>query len=328
MPLDQYQREINYLRISLTDVCNLRCVYCMPEHMAFRRPAELLSDDELFRLIPVFARLGFNKFRFTGGEPTLRRSLVELVRFTARQPGVKQIGLTTNGLLLDQLAAPLAEAGLTSVNVSIDSLDPARFRELTRWGNVRDVLEGLAAAKAAGLRIKLNAVPTLGVNDTADAVALARLTLENDWHVRFIELMPFANNAGFQTKNIVRETELRAHLERELGPLEPLHGGKLDGEARMFRVPGAPGSIGFISPVSAPFCAACNRVRLTADGRLRLCLLREDEGDLRSLLRGAQAVSDDALTDAISRAVHRKPWGHGLATNQIPAGRGMSEIGG
>lgn len=326
MPLDQYRREIDYLRISLTDVCNLRCVYCMPEHMAFRRPAELLTDAELLRLIPLFARLGFRKIRFTGGEPTLRKGLVQIVRHTASQPGIRQIGLTTNGLMLDQLAQPLADAGLSSVNISLDTLDPVRFRQLTRWGNVRDLQAGLAAAVAAGLRIKLNAVPIRGVNDTEDAIALARLTLEHDWQVRFIEVMPFANNPGFQAGHLVRETELRSRIEAALGPLEPLHDGRLDGEARMFRIPGAPGAIGFISPVSAPFCAACNRVRLTADGRLRLCLLRDDEGDLRELLRGG--ATDAELEAAIGSAIHRKPWGHGLANELIPVGRGMSEIGG
>jgi cyclic pyranopterin phosphate synthase len=326
MPLDQHQRDIDYLRISLTDVCNLRCVYCIPEHMAFRKSAELLTDAELFRLIPLFARMGFRKIRFTGGEPTLRRGLVDLVRHTTSQPGIRHVGLTTNGLLLDQLAPPLAEAGLTSVNVSLDTLDPTRFRQLTRWGNVRDVLEGLAAAESAGLRIKLNAVPIRGVNDTDAAIALARLTLEHDWQVRFIEVMPFANNAGFQTGHIVREAELRARLETALGPLEPLNEGRLDGEARMFRLPGARGAIGFISPVSSPFCAACNRVRLTADGRLRLCLLRDDEGDVRELLRGGG--TDEELEAAIRAAIHRKPWGHDLARDLIPASRGMSEIGG
>ncbi len=326
MPLDQYRRDIDYLRISLTDVCNLRCVYCMPEHMAFRRPGELLTDAELFRLISLFARLGFRKIRFTGGEPTLRRNLVEFVRHAARQAGIRQVALTTNGLLLDQLAEPLADAGLTSVNVSLDTLDPARFRELTRWGNVRDVLEGLRAAEAAGLRLKLNAVPIRGINDTETAVALARLTVEHDWQVRFIEMMPFANNAGFQTGHIVREAELRIVLEAALGPLEPLHAGKLDGEARLFRLTGARGAIGFISPVSGPFCAACNRVRLTADGRLRLCLLRDDEGDVRELLR--RGATDQELEAAISSAVQRKPWGHDLARDLIPANRGMSEIGG
>lgn len=326
MPLDNYRRNINYLRISLTDVCNLRCVYCMPEHMAFRRPAELLSDAELERLIALFARIGFVKIRFTGGEPTLRKGLVNLVRLTASAAGIEHVGLTTNGLLLDQLAQPLADAGLSAVNVSIDSLDPARFRRITRWGNVRDVLAGLAAAEAAGLRVKLNAVPTRGINDTGDVTALARLTLEHDWQVRFIELMPFANNASFQYEHIVRENELRAHMEKTLGPLEPVGDGRLDGEARVFRIRGAPGTIGFISPVSSPFCADCNRVRLTADGRLRLCLLRDDEGDLRELLRGG--VSDAVLEERIRSAIHGKPWGHELAKARHPVSREMSEIGG
>lgn len=326
MPFDQYQRSIDYVRISLTDACNLRCVYCMPEHMAFRRPAELLTDAELCRLITIFARLGFRKIRFTGGEPTLRPGLVKLVRHAVSQPGIRQVGLTTNGLMLDQLAQPLADAGLTSVNVSLDTLDPTRFRALTRWGNVRDVHEGIAAAAAAGLRLKLNAVPIRGINDTDDAIALARLTLEHDWQVRFIEVMPFANNADFQTGHIVREAELRARLESALGPLESLHDGQLDGEARMFRLAGARGTVGFISPVTSPFCAACNRVRLTADGRLRLCLLRDDEGDLRGLLR--DGATDEELEKTLRALIHRKPWGHGLARDLIPAGRGMSEIGG
>lgn len=326
MPLDQFQRQIDYLRVSLTDACNLRCVYCMPEHMAFRRPAELLGDTELERLLPILADLGFRKIRFTGGEPTLRRNLVELVRLAAAQPTVLQVGLTTNGILLDQLARPLAEAGLTSVNVSLDTLDEQRFREITRWGRLRDVLDALEAAQAAGLRIKLNAVPARGLNDTADVLALARLTLEHDWQVRFIELMPFANNAGFQSGHIVREADLRAMLEREFGALEPLGDGRLDGEARVFRLPGARGAVGFISPVSEPFCADCNRVRLTADGKLRLCLLRDDEADLRALLR--DGASDAELAAATLAAVQRKPRGHELGRDVIPASRGMSEIGG
>ena len=326
MSLDQFHRQIDYLRVSLTDACNLRCVYCMPEHMAFRRPADLLSDAELMRLIPVVASLGFRKVRFTGGEPTLRRSLVELVRLTAAQPAVRHVGLTTNGILLDQLARPLAAAGLTSVNVSLDTLDAGKFRAITRWGRFRDVSDALAAAADAGLRIKLNTVPARGLNDTTDALELARLTFEHDWQVRFIELMPFANNAGFQSSHIVRETELRATLEREFGPLEPVGDGQLDGEARVFRLRGARGSVGFISPVTAPFCADCNRVRLTADGKLRLCLLRDDEIDLRALLR--DGASDAEIATAVRAAVHRKPWGHELGHDVIPASRGMSEIGG
>jgi cyclic pyranopterin phosphate synthase len=326
MPFDQYNRDIDYLRISLTDACNLRCVYCMPEHMKFRPRHELLSDDELRRLITLFGSLGFRKIRFTGGEPTLRPSLVELVRHAVNTPGIAKVGLTTNGVLLDRLAQPLRDAGLQTANISVDSLDEEKFHQLTRWGKLTQVRAGLAAAAQAGLRVKLNAVVCRGVNDGDDVVELARLTLANPWQVRFIEQMPFGNNHLFQKKGMVTEAELLALLERSFGPLTPVNAGKLDGEARLFRLPGARGELGFISPVSQPFCAGCNRLRLTADGKLRLCLLRDNEVNLMELLRGG--ASDEAICDRIRQAVHDKPWGHGLAAQLIPAGRGMSEIGG
>lgn len=326
MPLDSYNRDINYLRISLTDACNLRCVYCMPEQMTFRPRDELLSDAELKRLITIFGAAGFTKIRFTGGEPTLRPSLVDLVQHSTQTAGIESVGLTTNGVLLAGLAAPLRAAGLRSVNLSLDTLDADKFRKITRWGKLPEVLAGLNAAAAAGLRIKLNAVVSRGTNDREDVVALARFTLEQPWQVRFIEQMPFGNNAAFQKKNQVDEEELLDVLTEAFGPLELVDDGKLDGEARLYRVPGAAGCIGFISPVSKPFCADCNRLRLTADGILRLCLLRDNEADLRPLLRGG--ASDDELTRFIFEAVHQKPWGHGLAQDVMAVSRGMSEIGG
>ena len=326
MPLDQYQRDIDYLRISLTDACNLRCVYCMPEQMTFRPRHELLSDDELRRLISLFGRLGFRKIRFTGGEPTLRPGLVDLVRHAVATPGITAVGLTTNGVLLDQLARPLRDAGLQTVNISLDSLNEEKFRRLTRWGNLRDVQAGLAAALAAGFHVKLNAVVCRGVNDREDVVELAGLTRTQPLQVRFIEQMPFGNNVEFQTKGMVGEAELLEVLVRAYGPLEPVNGGRLDGEARLYRLPGAAGCVGFISPISAPFCAGCNRMRLTADGVLRLCLLRDHEMNLLVLLRSGR--SDEAIADCIRQAVQEKPWGHGLAQHLIPAARGMSQIGG
>ncbi|MCS7049523.1 MAG: GTP 3',8-cyclase MoaA [Verrucomicrobiae bacterium] len=326
MARDQYGREIRYLRVSLTDACNLRCVYCMPEHMTFRPGSALLQDDELLTLIGLFAELGFEKIRFTGGEPTLRRNLVELVRAVAAMAGIRTVGLTTNGVLLDFLARPLREAGLSSVNVSLDTLDAARFRQITRWGNLRDVLAGLEAAERAGLRIKLNAVPVRGWNDGEDVVALARLTLEKPWQVRFIEMMPVGQIAGFQESHVVSETEVRARIEAALGKMTVENDGQLDGEARVYRLPGARGTIGFISPVSQPFCAGCNRVRLTADGMLRLCLLRETEVDLRKPLRAGW--SRERLRALIAEAIRRKPWGHGLAEHDFATNRVMSEIGG
>ncbi|MDB6093110.1 MAG: moaA [Verrucomicrobia bacterium] len=325
MPFDRYNRDIDYLRISLTDACNLRCVYCMPEQMTFRPRDELLSDAELHRLIGIFASVGFRKIRFTGGEPTLRAGLVDLVSHAAQTPGIETIGLTTNGILLEGLAAPLRAAGLRSVNISLDTLDPEKFRRITRWGKLDRVLAGLDAAAGAGLRVKLNAVVSRGTNDREDVIALARYTLEQPWQVRFIEQMPFGNNAVFQHKSIVAEEELRAVLAEAYGPLELVNHGRLDGEARLYRIAGAAGCIGFISPVSKPFCADCNRLRLTAEGVLRLCLLRDNEIDLRPLLRNG--ADDEALATRIREAVYDKPWGHGLGEQVIPA-RGMSEIGG
>ncbi len=326
MPLDQYRREIDYLRISLTDACNLRCVYCMPEHMKFRARQDLLSDDELRRLITLFGQLGFRKIRFTGGEPTLRPHLADLVRHAATTPGIRRVGLTTNGILLARLAHPLRAAGLATVNVSLDTLDETRFRRLTRWGNLRDVQAGLAAAANAGLAIKINAVVCRGINDEADVVALAKLTLNHDWQVRFIEQMPFGNNVTFQTRGVVRESELHAVLTRTFGPLEEANGGRLDGEAHLYRLPGGLGRVGFISPVSQPFCAECNRVRLTADGVLRLCLLRDREVNLLRPMR--DGATDVELGEHIRQGIHEKPWGHALEQHEIPTLRGMSEIGG
>ncbi|HET7537369.1 MAG TPA: GTP 3',8-cyclase MoaA [Candidatus Didemnitutus sp.] len=326
MPFDRYNRDIDYVRISLTDACNLRCVYCMPEHMTFRPRDELLSDDELRRLIGLFGAVGFRKIRFTGGEPTLRTSLVDLVRHATQTPGIETVGLTTNGVLLEKLAVPLRAAGLRSVNISLDTLDPEKFRRITRWGRLDTVLAGLHAAAQAGLRVKLNAVVSRGANDREDVVALARFTLEHPWQVRFIEQMPFGNNADFQQRSMVDEAELRDVLAAAYGPLELVNNGRLDGEARLYRIKGAAGALGFISPVSKPFCADCNRLRLTADGVLRLCLLRDNEVDLRPALRGS--ATDEEIVAMIRAAVFEKPWGHGLEDHLIPATRGMSEIGG
>jgi cyclic pyranopterin phosphate synthase len=324
MSLDRFGRDINYLRISLTDRCNLRCVYCMPEDMTFRPRDELLQDDEILRLVRLFADLGFRKYRLTGGEPTVRANVVEIVRGIASTPGVAFVAMTTNGLLLDRLARPLA--GLSRVNVSIDTLDQERFRKLTRWGTVEDVWAGIHAAEAAGLQIKLNSVVVRNYNDREDLVDLARLTLYQPWQVRFIEMMPFGDVADFQLAGVVSEEEIRQTIAAELGPLELVNGGKLDGEARLYQLQGAKGMIGFISSVTQPFCASCNRARLTADGRLRLCLLREKEVDLMTPLRAG--ASDADLRDIIRDGIWWKPWGHGLDDDVIPLNRVMSEIGG
>jgi cyclic pyranopterin phosphate synthase len=323
---DAFGRHIHYLRVSLTDKCNLRCVYCMPEQMVFRPTDELLTDDELLSVLRVMNGLGFDKYRLTGGEPTVRPSVVRIVREIAGLSNTREIAMTTNGLKLSRLAGPLKEAGLKRVNVSIDSLDPAKFKRITRWGDVRDVLAGIDAAERAGLTpIKLNAVVIRGFNED-DVVPLAALTREHDWQFRFIEVMPFADVAEFQQASIVTSAEMMARIQDALGALAPENDGLLDGEARVFRLPGARGTVGFISPVSAPFCASCNRVRLTADGTLRLCLLKDGELDLKTPLR--RGATEDDLAEMIRAAIWRKPWGHDLAHGEIPMNRIMSEIGG
>ena len=326
MSLDRFGRNINYLRISLTDKCNLRCVYCMPEDMTFRPRHELLQDEELYRLVQIFTELGFVKFRFTGGEPTVRANVVEIVRRTSQTPGVRQVAMTTNGLLLDKLAQPLAEAGLQRVNVSIDTINPEKFKTLTRWGEVEDVWAGIHAAQAAGIEIKLNAVVVRNYNDKDDVVDLARLTLFQPWQVRFIEMMPFGDVSDFQQAGIVPEEELRATIAAELGPLELVDNGRLDGEARLYRLQEGVGKLGFISSVTQPFCASCTRARLTADGRLRLCLLREKEVNLMDPLRNG--ASNEQLKAIIEEGIWWKPWGHKLDQEIIPLNRVMSEIGG
>ena len=326
MSFDRFGRNINYLRISLTDKCNLRCVYCMPENMTFRPRQELLQDEELYRLVRIFTELGFVKFRFTGGEPTVRVNLVEIIRRTAETPGVRQVAMTTNGLLLDKLAQPLANAGLQRVNISIDTINPEKFKTLTRWGEVEEVWDGIHAAQAAGIEIKLNAVVVRNYNDKEDVVDLARLTLFQPWQVRFIEMMPFGDVSDFQQAGIVPEAELRATIAESLGPLELIDNGRLDGEARLFRIQEGIGTLGFISSVTQPFCASCTRARLTADGRLRLCLLREKEVNLMDPLRNG--ASDEQLKAVIEEGIWWKPWGHKLDQEVIPLNRVMSEIGG
>ena len=326
MAYDRFGRRLHYLRISLTDRCNLRCVYCMPEDMTFMPHAALMQDDEILRLVRIFAQVGIDKIRLTGGEPTVRPNIVALVRAIRQTPGIREVTMTTNGILLGRLARPLAEAGLQRVNVSLDTLHAGKFRRLTRWGDLEDVLDGIEAAEAAGLvPIKLNAVVVRGYNET-DVVDLARLTLEHPWQVRFIEMMPFAGATEFQRMMLVTAEQMKTRIEAALGKLEPVDGGKLDGEARLYKLPGGKGEIGFIASVSQPFCAACTRLRLTADGHLRLCLLREDEVDLLTPLR--EGASDEALRRLILQAAWRKPWGHGLASGEVPQDRTMSQIGG
>ncbi len=323
---DSYGRHLHYLRVSLTDACNLRCVYCMPEDITFRPAASLLQDEEILTLVQVAASLGVDKIRLTGGEPTVRRGVVELVRAIRAIPGIRRVAMTTNGLKLAELARPLAEAGLDQVNISIDSLNPEKFRRITRRGDLEKVWRGIEAAEAAGLSpIKINCVVTRGFND--DEVAdLARLTLDKPWEVRFIELMPLGSVADFQQEQVVPSRETRARIEAVLGPLTPVPGHNGHDPARPYRLSGARGQVGFISSVTEPFCEGCTRLRLTADGKLRLCLLRDDEVDLLTPLRAGADFA--TLRRMMAEAAYRKPWGHRLEENEIAHSREMSQIGG
>ena len=324
MAVDRFGRNIHYLRISLTDHCNLRCIYCMPEDQTFRPNAELMQDHEVISLTHLFAGLGFDKIRLTGGEPTIRANVVELVRGIASTPGVRSLSMTTNGVLLSRLAQPLKEAGLQRVNVSIDTLNPEKFRRLTRWGKLDDVWKGVMAAEEAGLvPVKLNAVVVKGYNED-DVIDLAALTLDRPWQVRYIEMMPFAGVTDIQTQQVITAAQIQAKIESEFGPLEPTN--KYDGEARIFRIRGGKGELGFISSVTVPFCSACTRARLTADGVLRMCLLREKEIDLLTPMRAGASQED--LRSLILDGVWNKPWGHGLDQGLIPLNRAMNQIGG
>jgi len=298
----------------------------MPEDMAFKPSAELMQDDEILTLVRLFVQLGFDKFRLTGGEPTVRANIVNLVEQIAHTPGVASLSMTTNGVLLSRLANPPAQAGLQRANIIIDTINAEKFQRLTRWGSVEDVISGIKAAEEAGLApIKLNAVVVKGYNEI-DVLDLARLTIDHPWQVRFIEMMPFAGATDLQLNLVIKAKDIYERITSSLGTLESANGGELDGEARLFRFPKARGTLGFISSVTEPFCATCTRARLTSDGRLRLCLLREGEVDLLAPLRYGASIEE--LRETILAGVWNKPWGHGLANGVIPLNRVMSEIGG
>jgi cyclic pyranopterin phosphate synthase len=329
MPLDGFGRTIDYLRISIIDHCNLRCVYCMPlSGLRFARSDDLLSPAEIDRVARAAITVGFRKVRLTGGEPTLRPDLLEIVERLGRLNGLHDLAMTTNGILLPRLAEPLVRAGLRRVNIHIDTLHPGRLQRIMRFGTVDEIWAGIEAAEAAGLRpIKINVVVTRGYND-ADVVDLARLTLERDWHVRFIELMPLGGGecARLAVSNYVSNKDTRQRIEAALGPLALLPDQQPADESLNYRLTGARGVVGLISPVSQPYCGNCNRMRLTADGRFHLCLLNDDELDLRSALRNGGG--DGMIEALLLRAVAAKPTGHHLDRGVSTEDRSMYQLGG
>lgn len=324
--LDSFGRKIHYLRISLTDRCNLRCIYCMPEQGArFQPSANVMGDDELLRVVQVLAQLGFDRVRLTGGEPTVCSNLVSIVERINLVPGIKEIAMTTNAMLLEKYAEPLAQVGLKRVNISLDTLNAEQFAQMTRVGKLDAVWQGILAAERVGLKpIKLNAVIMRGYNDS-EIANLARLTLDRPWDIRFIEVMPIGPIAQFQINSLVPVAEMKKRIEAELGPLEAL---EWSGHSpfRPFRLRDAKGTLGFISSVSDPFCDGCDRVRLTTDGKIHLCLLHDDYLDVLTPLR--TGASDNDLLELVRAGIYRKPKGHKLSENHYPHDHVMSSIGG
>jgi len=326
---DSYGRTASDLRVSLTDRCNLRCSYCMPaEGLDWLPKPELLTDDELIRLIALaVTRLGITEVRFTGGEPLLRRGLPDIVgRVSALDPR-PEISLTTNGIGLDRLAAPLQAAGLDRINVSLDTLSAQKFVDLARRDRLADVLAGLKAAADAGLTpVKVNAVLMRGINDD-EAAELLRYCLDNGYDLRFIEQMPLDAQHGWRREQMVTADEILAQLTTEftLTPDDPAERGSAPAEK--FLVDGGPQTVGIIGSVTRPFCGACDRIRLTADGQLRNCLFARTENDLRAPLRAG--ASDDDLAAVWQRCIEAKLPGHGINDpGFLQPARPMSAIGG
>lgn len=315
---DSYEREINYLRISVTDLCNLRCRYCMPEQgVCKKRHEDMMSEDEMIRAVTAAASLGIHKVRITGGEPLIKKNILSICERSAGTEGIREVCLTTNGILLPRLARPLRQAGVKRLNISLDTLQPDKYAYLTRWGHLKEALAGLEAALSAGFeKIKINVVLIGGFNED-EIRPLAELTLQYPVDVRFIELMPMYDGGDFGRQAFIPDRKVLETLPE----LEPLAGD--GGTARLFHLPGARGDIGLIRPVSAHFCSSCSRIRLTADGRLKPCLHAPEEYSIRGL-------DLEGMCRVMEQAIRSKPEWHGIlsAENRSRAGRNMNQIGG
>jgi len=323
---DSFQRPINYLRISITDRCNLRCIYCMPHNgVKLMSHGDILAYEEIQTIVQAAAEMGVNKVRITGGEPLVRLGLSQLIGMLAEIEGIDDISLTTNGIFLGRYAAELKTAGLRRVNISLDSLRPERFKFITGGaGRLEDVLDGIEVARSVGLNpVKINNVVMFGINDD-ELVDFAEKTIDDEWHVRFIELMPAVGEKATPA-HFTSVHDMRQRLE-VLGELEPCLPSVGNGPAKYFRFPQAKGTVGFITPVSEHFCFQCNRLRLTADGKLRPCLMSDDEIDLKQPLRSG--ISLAGLKKRIGEAVALKPAHHRLAEGYVPRDRPFSQVGG
>ncbi len=332
---DNFRRTIDYMRISVTDRCNLRCIYCMPsDGLMPMEHREILRYEEIARIVEVAAHVGLKKIRITGGEPLVRKNISHLIKLIRDIEGIEDLSLTTNGIILDQFASSLAEAGLDRVNISLDSLRPDRYREITRGGDINRVFKGIEAAVKAGLEpIKINMVPIRGIND--DEISdFALMTMKYPYQVRFIEFMPFGMPGIWSPEKVIPAAEVKSIVER-IGLLTPAKLRKA-GPARYFKLAGAEGVIGFISPLSNHFCGECNRLRLTADGKIKPCLFSETEIDLKTAVRAG--APDSEIERLIRLSIEIKPQGHNMSIgnggirriSDIQKGlrRPMSKIGG
>lgn len=330
---DGQGRQIDYLRISLTDRCNLRCIYCMPEHGVKSIPHEsILTLEEVHKAIECASQLGIKHIRFTGGEPTVRKGLLSLIERTAQTPGVESVALTTNAILLPNMAADLKAAGLSRVNISLDTLDAERYRFITRRGNLDDALKGVEAALSSGLSpVKLNTVVVRSLNQ--DLLSFARLTVDAPLHVRFIEYMPIGSGedcggCGWGLDDVVSAKEIIETINMQaqsigLGSLQPTTATPDGwGPAQYYRLPDAQGTVGVISAISNHFCASCNRLRLTADGKIKPCLFSDTEYDIRSALRKGDK---EEVLSVFEAALSHKPSGH---EHRVGTRRMMSQVGG
>lgn len=328
---DKYDRDINYLRVSITDRCNLRCTYCRPkEGISLKGHSDILRYEEMLRVIEQAVKLGFVKVRLTGGEPLVRKGFVEFIVSLKKIKGLQDISLTTNGVLLDQFAKDIFCAGVNRINISLDSLDKEKFYQISGGGNLDDVLRGIDAAEKAGFApIKINTVVIRGFNDN-EVLEFVRLAMKKPYQIRFIELMPVSEVNINHSKDFLPNVELleviRKHFKLEaLGKKKNFS----DGPARIYKLAGGAGEVGFINPVSDHFCSTCNRLRLTADGKLRACLLNESEVDLKEAL--SRKCSATELADLIGRAISLKPEKHDLDCTDRhlkKCYRDMSDIGG
>lgn len=328
--IDNHKREINYLRVSITDRCNLRCVYCMPkEGLSLLGHRDILSYEEILRIVTIAVKTGIVKVRVTGGEPLVRRGIVDFMASLRNISGLRDISLTTNGILLEKYAEGLFDSGIRRINVSLDSLEPEKYREITRKGDLTKVILGIKKADSIGFSpIKINVVAIKGFND-GEVLNFAKLTLMKPYQIRFIEYMPIGqttleNGFGHLSNDVIMETI------NKFSPLDPVgHNGKTDGPAQVYKMRGAKGEIGFISAMTHQFCESCNRLRLTADGNLRACLFADNEVDLKTPLRNG--CSNSELEDIIKNAILNKPMRSKIRCHESQrkkCARTMSKIGG